>query len=141
MNLPPNGKTREEVRNEIEQALSRDADWRGGKIWSLVYFAGDDVADVLKDAYNAAFFTNGLGPGAFKSLRKFESEIISMTANLLSVPEGDRQRYFRRHREHPHGREDRPRLRPRRARHHRAGDGAADHPHTPRSTSPRTTSA
>lgn len=88
MNLPPNGKTREEVRSEIEQALSRDADWRGGKIWSLVYFAGDDVGDVLKDAYNAAFFTNGLGPGAFKSLRKFESEIISMTANLLNVPEG-----------------------------------------------------
>jgi glutamate/tyrosine decarboxylase-like PLP-dependent enzyme len=88
MNLPPNGKTREEVRSEIEEALSRDADWRGGKIWSLVYFAGDDVADVLKDAYNAAFFTNGLGPGAFKSLRKFESEVISMTADLLSAPEG-----------------------------------------------------
>lgn len=88
MNLPPNGKSRDELRSEIEQALARDADWRHGRIWSLVYYAGDDVADVLKDAYNAAFFTNGLGPGAFKSLRKFESEIISMTADLLSVPEG-----------------------------------------------------
>lgn len=88
MELPANGKTRDDIRSEIEEALSRDADWRGGKIWSLVYFAGDDVADVLKDAYNAAFFTNGLGPGAFKSLRKFESEIISMTANLLSAPDG-----------------------------------------------------
>jgi len=87
MQLPPHGKSRDDVRTEIEQALSRDADWRGGKIWSLVYFAGDDVADVLKDAYSAAFFTNGLGPGAFKSLRKFESEVIAMTAGLLGEPQ------------------------------------------------------
>jgi glutamate/tyrosine decarboxylase-like PLP-dependent enzyme len=87
MNLPPIGKSREEVHDEIEQALKRDADWRGGKIWSLVYYAGDDVADVLKDAYSQAFYTNGLGPGAFKSLRKFESEVIAMTAGLLNTPE------------------------------------------------------
>jgi glutamate/tyrosine decarboxylase-like PLP-dependent enzyme len=88
MNLPPTGKSREEVRSEIEQALTRDADWRGGKIWSLVYFAGEDVDAVLKDAYTAAFYTNGLGPGAFKSLRKFESEVVSMTASLLNAPDG-----------------------------------------------------
>jgi sphinganine-1-phosphate aldolase len=83
MQLPAHGHSREDVHAEIERALGRDADWRGGKIWSLVYFAGDDVADVLKDAYTSAFFTNGLGPGAFKSLRKFESEVIAMTAGLL----------------------------------------------------------
>jgi glutamate/tyrosine decarboxylase-like PLP-dependent enzyme len=88
MNLPPTGKTREEVRSEIERALARDADWRGGKIWSLVYFAGPDVDEVLKDAYTAAFYTNGLGPGAFKSLRKFESEVVAMTAGLLNAPDG-----------------------------------------------------
>ena len=87
MNLPSNGKSREQVREEIEQALGRDADWRGGKIWSLVYFAGEDVSDVLKDAYTAAFYTNGLGPGAFKSLRKFESEVVAITAGLLNAPE------------------------------------------------------
>jgi len=87
MQLPRQGRSREEVRAEIEQALGRDADWRGGKIWSLVYFAGEDVSEVLKDAYTAAFYTNGLGPGAFKSLRKFESEVIAMTAGLLGEPE------------------------------------------------------
>jgi glutamate/tyrosine decarboxylase-like PLP-dependent enzyme len=87
MNLPSAGKTRDQLRTEIEQALTRDADWRGGKIWSLVYFAGEDVDEVLKDAYTAAFYTNGLGPGAFKSLRKFESEVVAMTAGLLGAPE------------------------------------------------------
>lgn len=83
MELPPNGKSAQQVHDEIAEALTRDADWRGGKIWSLVYYAGEDVSNVLKDAYNQAFFTNGLGPGAFKSLRKFESEIIAMVAGLL----------------------------------------------------------
>ena len=77
------GKSADQVRTEIREALARDADWRGGKIWSLVYFAGEDVADVIRDAYSAAIFTNGLGPGAFKSLRKFESEVVGITAGLL----------------------------------------------------------
>lgn len=87
MQLPPDGKSQADVHAEIADALSRDADWRGGKIWSLVYFAGEDVAQVLRDAYSAAIFTNGLGPGAFQSLKKFESEVVGMTAALLGLPD------------------------------------------------------
>ncbi len=86
MNLPPDGKSRDQVNAELDDALTRDADWMGGRIWSLVYYAGDDVADVLRDAYSKAIFTNGLGPDAFKSLKKFESEVVAMTAGLLSEP-------------------------------------------------------
>jgi len=42
---------------QLGDAMAKDADWRGGRIWSLVYFAGDDVAALLKDAYSTAFFT------------------------------------------------------------------------------------
>ena len=87
MNLPPDGKSRDQVNAELDDALTRDADWMGGRIWSLVYYAGDDVAAVLRDAYSKAIFTNGLGPDAFKSLKKFESEVVAMTAGLLSEPE------------------------------------------------------
>jgi glutamate/tyrosine decarboxylase-like PLP-dependent enzyme len=69
------------------EAMAQDADWRGGKIFSLVYFAGDDVAEVIKDAYREAIYTNALGPGAFKSLKMLESEVIAMTADLLGLPE------------------------------------------------------
>jgi glutamate/tyrosine decarboxylase-like PLP-dependent enzyme len=84
--MPNRGKTRDELRAEIQEALSKDADWQGGKIWSLVYFAGEDVADVLRDAYSAAIYTNGLGPGAFKSLKKFEYEVTKTAAGLLGDP-------------------------------------------------------
>jgi len=87
MQFPEKGISQEEVASRLNDAISHDADWRGGKIFSLVYFAGDDVADVLKEAYTTAFYTNGLGPGAFKSLKKFESEVISMTGDLLNCPE------------------------------------------------------
>ena len=87
MKLPVQGKTKDQVSSDIREALVDDADWRGGKTWSLVYFAGDDVSDVLRDAYSQAIYTNGLGPGAFKSLQKFESEVIAMTANLLGHPD------------------------------------------------------
>jgi glutamate/tyrosine decarboxylase-like PLP-dependent enzyme len=87
MKMPATGKTKDQVSSEIQEELANDADWRGGKIWSLVYFAGDDVADVIRDAYSRAIYTNGLGPGAFKSLQKFESEVIAMTANLLGHPD------------------------------------------------------
>ena len=85
MTLPAKGKSREEIYSEIKEALSRDADWRGGKIWSLVYFAGEDVSDVLRDAYSAAIYTNGLGPGAFKSLKRFEYEVVQTAAGLLGL--------------------------------------------------------
>jgi glutamate/tyrosine decarboxylase-like PLP-dependent enzyme len=87
MQFPDKGTPREDLTSRLNDAISRDADWRGGKIFSLVYFAGDEVAEVLKAAYTTAFYTNGLGPAAFKSLKKFESEVIAMTADLLHYPE------------------------------------------------------
>ncbi|GAG05219.1 unnamed protein product, partial [marine sediment metagenome] len=87
MELPVIGRPRDQLAEEMEALTSLDVDWRSGKIWSFVYFAGDDVAQVLKDAYTTFFYTNGLSPMAFRSLKKFESEVIAMTASLLGCSE------------------------------------------------------
>ena len=71
----------------VRAQQGEDEDWHRGKLWSLVYFAGDDVAEVLKEAYTTFLYTNGLSVAAFKSLRKFESEVIAMTAELLGSSE------------------------------------------------------
>ena len=103
--------------------MGGDANWEGGRIWSLVYFAGEDVADVLRDAYSAAIFTNGLGPGRLQEPEEVRVRGRRDDRGPPRRARGRRQHDLRRHREHPHGREDRPRLRPRREGHHRAGDG------------------
>ncbi len=87
MSLPDKGLSHDEVLSRVNGALGGDADWRHGRIFSLVYFAGDDVSDVIRDAYSAAIYTNGLGPAAFRSLKKMESEVIGMTAGLVGLPE------------------------------------------------------
>ncbi len=64
--------------------LSReDANWRQGKTFSLVYYAGDEMLDVVKEAYLRFFSENALNPMAFPSLRRFESEVLRMTASLF----------------------------------------------------------
>ena len=87
MALPRQGLSHDDLMSQLERTLSGDANWRAGRIFSLVYFAGDDVAQVIRDAYGAAIFTNGLGPMAFRSLKKMESEVIGMAADLVGLPE------------------------------------------------------
>jgi sphinganine-1-phosphate aldolase len=87
MKLPTTGRPRDELLAEMRGLQTGDADWRAGRMWSLVYFPGDDVAQLLQDAYTAFIYGNGLSPMAFPSLRKLESEVIAITADLLGGSE------------------------------------------------------
>jgi len=62
---------------------ARDADWRGGRTWSLIYPAGEDVDDVLREANELYLFENALNPMRFPSLRAMESDVVAMTTDLL----------------------------------------------------------
>ncbi len=55
---------------------------------ALVYLAGDDVTEVAKEAYIRAFSGNGLAPSAFPSLKRYEDEVVAMTATLLHADHG-----------------------------------------------------
>lgn len=83
MKLPSKGITRKQVISKMKELKSSDANWREGRTFSLVYFADDETLELLKEAYNMFFSENGLSPLAFKSLKTFEVEVISMTANML----------------------------------------------------------
>ena len=62
---------------------ARDADWQGGRTWSLIYPAGEDVDAVLREANNLYMFENALNPFRFPSLRQMEADVVSMTTHLL----------------------------------------------------------
>ncbi len=81
--LPPKGRPKEAILAEMEAARARDAAWREGKAFSMVYYADEEILDLLKAAYTMFFSENGLNPTAFPSLRKFETEVVAMTASLL----------------------------------------------------------
>jgi glutamate/tyrosine decarboxylase-like PLP-dependent enzyme len=87
MKLPEKGRPHDALLAEMRALQGGDADWRHGKIFSLIYYAGDDVVELLKDAYATFLYTNGLSPAAFPSIRKFESEVLAMTAGLLGSEE------------------------------------------------------
>jgi sphinganine-1-phosphate aldolase len=64
-----------------------DAKWREGKTAVYVFNAGEDVAQVQKEAYALYMSENGLGPLAFPSLKQMEDEVIGMGLSLLHGPE------------------------------------------------------
>lgn len=86
--IPAKGIDRAEVLERMQAMRERDADWAGGKVWSLVFHQSDEHSDFLKQAHNLYFEENGLNPMAFRSLRQFEGDVVRMTANLLH---GDEQ--------------------------------------------------
>jgi len=67
----------------LARARESDANWRGGRTFSLVYWAGDDVLRLLHDAFFEYFSENALNPMAFPSLRRFETEVCAMAGSLL----------------------------------------------------------
>lgn len=88
MRLPAKPTPREDVFAELDAAASGDADWRRARTFSLVYQARKEVLDVAQQAYLRFFSENALNPVAFPSLRRFEHDVVSMTADLFHAPEG-----------------------------------------------------
>ncbi len=81
--LPTNSTPSTQVLEALRAKHREDARWKDGKTFSLVYFAGDEVSQLLKDAYGEFMSENGLSPVAFPSLREMECEVVSMAAALL----------------------------------------------------------
>jgi len=88
MQLPERGIPREDVLASMRERKARDADWRGGRTWSLIYPAGEDVDAMLRDANALYLYENALNPFRFPSLRQMEVEVVEMTGGLLGAPTG-----------------------------------------------------
>jgi glutamate/tyrosine decarboxylase-like PLP-dependent enzyme len=86
VSLPDKGTPHDALLARMRERKAADADWRGGKTWSLIYPAGEDVDAVLHDANNLYLFENALNPFRFPSLADMEKEVVAMTARLLNAP-------------------------------------------------------
>lgn len=82
--LPRTGRAPDAILAEMQTFGDQDADYSGGKTFSLVYYLGEEYTRFLKEAHGLYFSENGLNPLAFKSLKRFESEIVRMSADMLN---------------------------------------------------------
>ena len=81
--LPKKGMSPEAVLEQLQAHRGQDVDWKGGRTFSLVYYAGERVMQLLHDAYSMFMAENGLSPMAFPSLKQMENEVVAMTADML----------------------------------------------------------
>ena len=85
--MPERGLPRGEVMQKLLALKQDDQDWRGGRVFSLVYSAGDDVHELLSDALALFSAENGLNVLAFPSIGVMQHDIVSNTATLLGADE------------------------------------------------------
>ena len=85
--MPEKGREGDEVLAQLESFKAHDPSFKEGRVWSLVYYLNEKHSEFTKNAYHSYASENGLNPGAFKSLKKLENEIIGATATILSGTE------------------------------------------------------
>ena len=86
--LPESGTDWATLRARMRALGDGDADWRNARTAVYTFNAGEDVLAVAKDAYAMYQSENGLGPLAFPSLKRMESEVVGIGLGLLNAPEG-----------------------------------------------------
>ena len=82
--MPDEGRDSAKILDDLEAFKGSDPSYKGGRVWSLVYYLDEDHADFIKESYHRYACENGLNPGAFKSLKKMETEVNSATADILN---------------------------------------------------------
>ena len=84
MSLPKQGRPAGEVLADLDELGRSDVDWKSGRAFSLAYYAGPEVYALATEA-NARFQSaNALNTGAFPSLGKMQSRVVSTIAELLN---------------------------------------------------------
>ena len=86
--FPERGRSVDELLEEIRGGRGGDADWRGGRTFSLVYNPGDRELERLQEEVAHEYLhENYLNPFAFPSLLKMEREVVSMAGDLFGAPD------------------------------------------------------
>ncbi len=82
--VPP-GRSVEAVLADMRTRRSGDADWKGGRTFSLVYHPDDPELDRLQEAVALEFLhENALNPFAFPSLTEMEAEVVAFGARIVN---------------------------------------------------------
>lgn len=82
--IPDHGRSADDILRELADRGEGDTDWRGGRVFSLVYHAGEQHEDLIHRAHALYASANLLNPLAFKSLKQLEKEIVQSAGALMN---------------------------------------------------------
>ena len=74
------------VLKELDALRANDIRWREGRHQGAVYYAGDEVMQLAQSAYLKFFVENPVMTSYFPSMARLESDLLSITADLLHLP-------------------------------------------------------
>jgi len=83
--LPPSGLSHDEVLERLTQLKVDDKRWEEGKVFGLVYDAGEAHHELLRDAMALFEAENGLNVLAFPSIGQMSHDLVRITATLLGA--------------------------------------------------------
>jgi len=88
--LPASGIDRKDILNELKKITSlEEKRWKDGLVSGAVYHGDSEHIDFLNEVYALQSQSNPLHSDLFPSASKFESEIVSMTAQMLGAGKTD----------------------------------------------------
>lgn len=86
--LPEEGLGVEKVKKLLlEYAEMDNVDVMGGKVSGAVYNVDSSIQEVSLEAFKYFAYSNPLHPDVFKSVRKLEAEVVSMTVKMFNGDE------------------------------------------------------
>jgi glutamate/tyrosine decarboxylase-like PLP-dependent enzyme len=83
MSLPRRSRPADEILAELELLKQHDVKWKDGRAFTLAYYAGPEVAALGDEAYRRFSSDNALNTDAFPSLRRIQSDVVEMVAELV----------------------------------------------------------
>ena len=83
--LPAHGVPADRVLATMAELRVDDRDWRGGRVFSLVYSAGEPVHRLLEEAATLYSAENALNTEVFPSLGRMQQDIVGIATGLLGA--------------------------------------------------------
>ncbi|ORZ13636.1 sphingosine-1-phosphate lyase [Absidia repens] len=85
--LPANGLTQDQVMESLRRLQNiKCADWKSGKVSGTVYHGGEDLTELLAEAYRLFAVANPLHPEVFPGIRRMEAESVAMVLHMYNAP-------------------------------------------------------
>eukprot|EP00002_Diphylleia_rotans_P006508 TRINITY_DN1586_c0_g1_i1.p1 TRINITY_DN1586_c0_g1~~TRINITY_DN1586_c0_g1_i1.p1 ORF type:complete len:539 (-),score=113.74 TRINITY_DN1586_c0_g1_i1:331-1947(-) len=86
--IPEKSLSADKVLEKMRFFQERDADYSAGQVSGCIYHGGEEHKKFLDEVYVAFSSSNLLHADIFKSTRKFEAEVVKMTAAMFNGDDG-----------------------------------------------------